>query len=45
MLRIDPGVFQAVDKFVPSPIAGRKRKAKSKKPVAEKPTILVVDDE
>jgi CheY-like chemotaxis protein len=45
MLGIDPGVFQAADKFVPSPIAGQKRKGTSKKPAAQKPTILVVDDE
>jgi CheY-like chemotaxis protein len=45
MLGIDPGVFQVADEFVPNPIAGQKRKAKSKRLAAEKPTILVVDDE
>jgi CheY-like chemotaxis protein len=45
MLGIDPGVFQVADEFVPNPIAGQKRKATSKKLAAEKPTILVVDDE
>jgi CheY-like chemotaxis protein len=45
MLRIDPGVFQAADKFLPNPIAAQKHKAKSKKSAAEKPTILVVDDQ
>jgi CheY-like chemotaxis protein len=45
MLGIDVGVFQVADEFVPNPLAGQKRKAKPKKSAAEKPTILVVDDE
>lgn len=45
MVGIDPGVFQVADEFVPNPIAGQKHKAKSKRLAAEKPTILVVDDE
>jgi CheY-like chemotaxis protein len=45
MLEIDPGVFQVADKFLSNPIAVQKRKAKSKKSAAEKPTVLVVDDE
>jgi CheY-like chemotaxis protein len=45
MLGIDPGVFQAADEFLQDPIAARKRKAKSKKSAAERPTILVVDDQ
>jgi CheY-like chemotaxis protein len=45
MLRNDPGVFQAADKLIPNLITRQKRKAKSKKPPAERPTILVVDDE
>lgn len=45
MLRIDPGVFQVADEFLSNPIAAQRRKAKSKRLAAEKPTILVVDDE
>jgi CheY-like chemotaxis protein len=45
MLGIDPGVFQAADKFFSNPIGVQKREAKSKKSAAEKPTILVVDDQ
>jgi CheY-like chemotaxis protein len=45
MLEIDPGVFQVADKFLSNPIAVQKHKAKSKKSAAEKPTVLVVDDE
>jgi CheY-like chemotaxis protein len=45
MLGIDARVFQVADEFIPNPLAGQKRKAKSKKSAAEKPTILVVDDE
>jgi CheY-like chemotaxis protein len=44
MLRIDPGIFQVADKFLSNPIAARKRKARSKRLAADKPTILVVDD-
>jgi CheY-like chemotaxis protein len=45
MLEIDPGVFQAADTFLANPIAVQKRKARSKKSAAEKPTVLVVDDQ
>jgi CheY-like chemotaxis protein len=44
MLRIDPGIFQVADEFLSNPIAARKRKARSKRLAADKPTILVVDD-
>ena len=45
MLGIDPGVFQVADEFFSNPISAQKRKAKSKRLAAEKPTILVVDDQ
>ena len=45
MLRIDPEVFQVADEFFSNPIADQKRKTKSKRLAAEKPTILVVDDQ
>jgi CheY-like chemotaxis protein len=45
MLRIDPDIFQVADEFLSNKIAVRKRKARSKRLTADKPTILVVDDE
>jgi CheY-like chemotaxis protein len=47
MQRIDSGIFQVAeiaDEFLSNPIAARKRKARSKRLAADKPTILVVDD-
>src|SRR3984893_16261522 len=46
MQRIDSGIFQVAeiaDEFLSNPIAARKRKARSKRLAADKPTILVVD--
>ena len=43
MQRIDPDIFQVADEFLSNPIAARKRRARSK--AADKPTILVVDDQ
>src|ERR1700720_4691538 len=48
MQRIDSGIFQVAeiaDEFLSNPIAARKRKARSKRLAADKPTILVVDDQ
>jgi hypothetical protein len=47
MQRIDPGIFQVAEgaaEFLSNPITARKRKARSKRLAADKPTILVVDD-
>jgi CheY-like chemotaxis protein len=48
MQRIDRGIFQVAevaDEFLSNPIAARKRKARWKRLAADKPTILVVDDQ
>jgi CheY-like chemotaxis protein len=47
MQGIDSGIFQVAevaDEFLSNPIAARKRRARSKRPAGDKPTILVVDD-
>lgn len=45
MLGIESGVFQVARDFLSNPAAAQKRTSKSKRSTAEKPTILVVDDE
>jgi CheY-like chemotaxis protein len=45
MLGIESGVFQVARDFLSNPAAAQKRTTKSKRSAAEKPTILVVDDE
>ena len=45
MLGIESRVFQVARDFLSNPAAAQKRTTKSKRPAAEKPTVLVVDDE
>ena len=45
MLGIESRVFQVARDFSSNPAAGKKRTTKLKRSAAEKPTILVVDDE
>jgi CheY-like chemotaxis protein len=45
MLGIESRVFQVARDFLSNPSAAQKRTTKSKRSAAEKPTILVVDDE
>jgi CheY-like chemotaxis protein len=45
MLGIESRVFQVARDFLSNPAAAQKRTTKSKRSAAEKPTVLVVDDE
>jgi CheY-like chemotaxis protein len=45
MQGVDPGIFQAAAKFGPNLARGNKRNTETERPAAEKPTVLVVDDE